>query len=203
MYLLNTLNFIQVKCDCGEEITVDSAVRGLTETDRVLSLLKCPNLKCDRVPVVAKHVVIKNALTMAVRRHLNKYYAGYVVCEDPACNGRTRQLPLFFRGAFPICSSCGSAQMTKEYTDKELYTQLLYYQQLFDVSRVTQRFPNSSLLADLSKAAGSRAMYDDLKAHMDEVMNDNKYSIVDMTRLFGGFFNLKAASFRRKAEILV
>ena len=63
------------------------------------------------------------------RRHIGKFYAGYVVCEDPACGGRTRQLPLQFKGAFPVCLTCNSACMSKEYTDKQLYTQLLYYKQ--------------------------------------------------------------------------
>ena len=48
-------------------------------------------------------------------------------------------MPLQFKGAFPVCSTCGSACMSKEYTDKQLYTQLLYYKQLFDVSRAIQR----------------------------------------------------------------
>ena len=91
--------------------------------------------------------------------------------------------------------------MSKEYTDKQLYTQLLYYKQLFDVSRAIQRYPGADLLSALSKAPGSRAKYDELKAHCDEVMNDNRYSVIDMSRLFGGFFNVKAASFRHKTRV--
>jgi DNA polymerase alpha subunit A len=192
---------LQVTCECGEEITLDSAVRGISDTDRVLALLKCPKLKCDRAPVLTKHVTIHNALTMAIRRHMSKFYAGYVVCEDPACGGRTRQLPLHFRGAFPVCSTCGSACMSKEYTDKQLYTQLLYYQQLFDVGRAAQRYSGASFAAELSANPGSRGRYEELKAHVDETMNDNKYSIVDMTKLFGGFYNVKAASFRHKNRL--
>ena len=139
--------------------------------------------------------------TALFRRHIGKFYAGYVVCEDPACGGRTRQLPLQFKGAFPVCSTCNSACMSKEYSDKQLYTQLLYYKQLFDVSRAVQRYPGADLLSALSKAPGSRAKYDELKAHCDEVMNDNRYSVIDMGRLFGGFYNAKAASFRYKTRV--
>ena len=31
-------------------------------------------------------------------------------------------------------------------------------------------------------------------------MNDNRYSVIDMGRLFGGFYNVKAASFRHKGR---
>ena len=59
---------LKVACDgCGETATVDSVVRGISDTDRVLALARCADPKCDRVPVVAGHVAIKNALTMAFR----------------------------------------------------------------------------------------------------------------------------------------
>ena len=59
---------LKVACDgCGETATVDSVVRGISDTDRVLALARCADPKCDRVPVVAGHVAIKNALTMVFR----------------------------------------------------------------------------------------------------------------------------------------
>ena len=61
---------LKVACECGETATVDSAVRGISDTDRVLALARCADPKCDRVPVVAGHVAIKNALTMAFREVL-------------------------------------------------------------------------------------------------------------------------------------
>ena len=61
---------LKVACECGETATVDSAVRGISDTDRVLALARCADPKCDRIPVVAGHVAIKNALTMAFREVL-------------------------------------------------------------------------------------------------------------------------------------
>ena len=58
---------LKVSCECGETATVDSAVRGISDTDRVLALARCADPKCERVPVVAGHAAIKNALTMAFR----------------------------------------------------------------------------------------------------------------------------------------
>ena len=80
--------------------------------------------------------VIKNFIF----RHIKRFYDCYVSCEDPACSGQSRQLPLEFRGAFPVCSTCKKAIMTKDYTDKQLYTQLLYYEQLFDVAKASSRY---------------------------------------------------------------
>ena len=51
------------------------------------------------------------------------------------CSGRTRQLPLIFQRAFPICSTCHKATMYREYTDSQLYIQQLYFQHLFQVRR--------------------------------------------------------------------
>ncbi len=130
----------QVHCACGEEIVLDGPVRGVSDSDRVLALARCPRAGCDLRPI-ERRAHVANRLALAVRRHVARFYAGHVICEDPACNGRTRQLPLDFRGAFPACPFCHEmAVMTKEYTDRELYTQLLSYQQLFDVAKANSRY---------------------------------------------------------------
>ena len=61
---------LRVACECGETATLDSPVRGISDTDRVLALARCANPKCDKAPVAARHVAIRNALTMAFREVL-------------------------------------------------------------------------------------------------------------------------------------
>lgn len=188
-------NHVQVSCECGEEITLEGVTRGSKE-ERHLALARCPNIKqkCNKRPIdrVAR---IQNKLTRNIRQHIRRFYQGYVVCEDPACTGRTRLLPLDFKGAFPVCSTCEKANMTKEYSDKQLYHQLLYYQQLFDVAKASSRYGRNFNL-DLMDITDGQRNYMILKQHLDRLMDQNKYSIIDMTRLFGGFYLMKAAKFR-------
>ena len=175
-------------------MTLETSVRGTSKDDRILALAKCSNLKCDQKPIERLHY-IQNKLTLNIRRHIKRFYSGYVICEDPACSGRTRQLPLQFRGAFPVCSTCSKAVMTKDYTDKQLYTQLLYYQQLFDVSKASIRF-GKQFNHDLVTARDGQKNYTLLKQMMDRVMEQNKYSIIDMGKLFSGLAVMTAAGFR-------
>ncbi len=104
-------------------------------------MARCPNPKCDKLdnPPIRNLSKLKNQLTLAIRAHVKRFYSGQLICEDPACEGRTRQLPLQFSSGYPECPSCHKAVMTKEYSEKQLYTQLLFYQLLFDVSRASAK----------------------------------------------------------------
>ncbi len=121
----------------------------LSRDEKVLSLARCPNAKCDRDPPIRRLGRLRNALTLAIRRHVRRFYSGSLSCEDPACEGRTRQLPLRFTSGHPECPSCHKAALVKDYTDRQLYTQLLFYQQLFDVARASAKH-GINLASDLS-----------------------------------------------------
>ena len=45
----------------------------------------------------------------------------------------TANLYIFSRGDLPVCTTCGKAQMMKEYTSKDLFLQMSYFESLFDV----------------------------------------------------------------------
>merc|ERR1711970_956349 len=87
-----------VECCCGEMLTIDSPVRG-SGKDATPSLLCCPQTKsCGGNPLMMESKV-SNAVDLLVRQAINKYYAGWLVCEDPGCVGRTRVMPLQFQRA--------------------------------------------------------------------------------------------------------
>ena len=111
----------QITCNCGENIVLDSISRGLGK-DMRLALYDCPNVQCQKHhPLIEKIGLIKNLLTKAMRLHIQKYYSGWIVCEDPGCSGRTRRCPLSFQRAFPICNTCFKATMYRY-----VYTILTY-----------------------------------------------------------------------------
>ena len=81
-------------------------------------------------------------------------------------------------------------------SDKALYRQLLFYQQLFDVSKASDRH-GKSFNSDLVGVPGGQGNYAALKGYMDEVMNRNGYSVIDLSKIFAGFGVTKAAKFRK------
>uniref|UniRef100_A0A7N8X612 Polymerase (DNA directed), alpha 1 n=1 Tax=Mastacembelus armatus TaxID=205130 RepID=A0A7N8X612_9TELE len=57
---------------------------------------------------------------------------GWLVCEDQACQNRTRRLPIAFSRHGPICPACTRATLRPEYSEKALYNQLCFYRFIFD-----------------------------------------------------------------------
>ena len=51
----------EVTCNCGEKIVLDSITRG-SGKDLQLALLHCPNVSCQRSPLLEKFTMIKNKL---------------------------------------------------------------------------------------------------------------------------------------------
>ncbi|RKO84266.1 DNA polymerase alpha zinc finger-domain-containing protein, partial [Blyttiomyces helicus] len=75
-------------------------------------------------------------LTVAVRRHIMRYYNMVLVCDDGACRTRTRVMGV--HGKRCLVAGC-RGQVWPEYSDSMLFTQLLYYSRLFDVDRAKEQ----------------------------------------------------------------
>ncbi|KAI6078741.1 DNA polymerase alpha catalytic subunit isoform X6 [Aix galericulata] len=96
------------------------------------SLERCSKSECEESPF--NHVVqMNNKLLLDIRRYLRKYYNGWLICEEPTCQNRTRRVPLSFSRSGPVCPACRKAILRPEYSDKALYTQLCFYRYIFDV----------------------------------------------------------------------
>uniref|UniRef100_A0A3Q2NVX2 DNA polymerase n=1 Tax=Fundulus heteroclitus TaxID=8078 RepID=A0A3Q2NVX2_FUNHE len=116
--------------ECGTDNIYDSVFEGAGEKMEP-SLWRCCHIPCNAHPI--DHVVsISNKLQLDIRRHIKKYYAGWLVCEDQACQNRTRRLPIAFSWHGPICPACSRATLRPEYSEKALYTQLCFYRHIFD-----------------------------------------------------------------------
>ncbi|XP_052126861.1 DNA polymerase alpha catalytic subunit isoform X1 [Frankliniella occidentalis] len=171
------------KCrKCAKEIVIDSPYRKTETSEYELVLEKCPNSDCDLSPL--QHLApIQNALTLAMRTYVQKYYACWLVCEDPACPQKTRRLPLRFQSNYPICNLCEKGVMFREYTDTELYTQLSFFQHIFDLSKIPandKKFLRISVETDNA--------YCKLKEHVEQLLKHSAYSVVNMSRMFEGMY---------------
>lgn len=96
--------------------------------------LVCPNKSCGKQFSVLSIIA---QLESQIRAQTSKYYEGWLVCDDPACGNRTRQMSVYGhrclgpRGRAEGCLG----RMRYEYTEKQLYNQLLYYAGLWDVDK--------------------------------------------------------------------
>ena len=76
-------------------------------------------------------------LESAIRAQTNKYYEGWLICDDASCNARTRQMSVYgHRCLGPQGRAEGClGRMEYEYPEKQLYNQLLYLGGLWDVEK--------------------------------------------------------------------
>lgn len=97
--------------------------------------LVCPNASC-RKPFSVLSIVAQ--VENQIRAQTSKYYEGWLVCDDSACGNRTRQISVYGhrclgpRGRAEGCLG----RMTYEYSEKQMYNQLLYFAGLWDVEKV-------------------------------------------------------------------
>lgn len=102
--------------------------------NRTAFLNRCTNLDCTARPI-AYLGALQNQLTMACRSYIENYYKYELMCEDPSCPNVTKRLPLKFAGKYPVCTICKSGVMYKKYSEGDLYSQLSFFEYLFDLNR--------------------------------------------------------------------
>jgi DNA polymerase alpha subunit A len=102
--------------------------------------IKCPNNTCGQtlttISVIAQ-------VDSCIRQSLAKYYEGWLVCDDPGCANRTRQISVYGHrclGPKGLATGC-LGKMGWEIKEKDIWNQLLYLQSLFDVDRVDKGVP--------------------------------------------------------------
>lgn len=121
---------LSIRCRaCGEKSVFDG-VAALREAPRATLTLEygfcCQSERCG-APLSLASIAVQ--LELAVRRHIAKYYEGWTTCTEPSCGAETRMTGVYSGRC--LVSGC-KGKTGPQYSDKELYTQLCYYDYLFD-----------------------------------------------------------------------
>uniref|UniRef100_A0A674EP71 DNA polymerase n=1 Tax=Salmo trutta TaxID=8032 RepID=A0A674EP71_SALTR len=155
------------------------------------ALLRCCNPTCGGRPLdYPTH--ISNKLLLDIRKHIRKYYSGWLVCEDQACQNRTRRLPISFSRSGPICPACTRSTLKPEYSEKALYTQLCYYRFIFDWEYAVTKVLQSDERIRVKKLWKTEMeVYRKLKDVPDRSLLASGYSEVNLSKLFQAFTSLK------------
>ncbi|XP_041717792.2 DNA polymerase alpha catalytic subunit isoform X2 [Coregonus clupeaformis] len=155
------------------------------------AMMRCCNLSCGGRPLdYPTH--ISNKLLLDIRKHIRKYYSGWLVCEDQACQNRTRRLPISFSRSGPICPACSRSALRPEYSEKALYTQLCYYRFIFDWEYAFTKILQSDERGRVKKLwKAEMEVYRKLKDVPDRSLLASGYSEVNLSKLFQAFTTLK------------
>ncbi|RAK99131.1 DNA-directed DNA polymerase alpha catalytic subunit POL1 [Aspergillus ibericus CBS 121593] len=113
-----------------------SIFEGLAQSTHMCTAngIVCPNQACQK-PFSVLTIVAQ--LEAQIRAQTSKYYEGWLVCDDTACGNRTRQISVYgHRCLGPRGHAEGClGRMTYEYSEKQMYNQLLYFAGLWDVDK--------------------------------------------------------------------
>ncbi|KAF9893880.1 DNA-directed DNA polymerase alpha catalytic subunit pol1 [Aspergillus nanangensis] len=115
---------------------VQSVFEGMVDSTLMCNAhgIICPNESCQKqFPVLT----LIAQLESQIRVQTSKYYEGWLVCDDSACGNRTRQMSVYgHRCLGPRGHAEGClGRMTYEYSEKQIYNQLLYFAGLWDVDK--------------------------------------------------------------------
>ncbi|KAM7369988.1 hypothetical protein PAMP_011275 [Pampus punctatissimus] len=174
---------------CGTDNIYDNVFEG-AGLKLEPSLMRCCHIPCGSRPIDYA-VNIGNKLLLDIRRHIKKYYSGWLVCEDQACQNRTRRLPIAFSRHGPICHACTRATLRPEYSEKALYNQLCFYRFIFDWEYATAKILQSDEKTRANLMKREKEVYRCLKEVPDKALATSGYSEIDLAKLFQAFSSLK------------
>lgn len=150
--------------------------------------LVCPNASC-KAPFTVISIVAQ--LETQIRAQTTKYYEGWLVCDDSACGNRTRQMSVYgHRCLGPRGRADGClGRMSYEYTEKELYNQLLYFATLWDVDKAKVTAEKEAVGDKKEKILAlvewNRARFGTMKGVVNAYLNKCGRQWVEMDVLFG------------------
>ncbi|XP_026219892.1 LOW QUALITY PROTEIN: DNA polymerase alpha catalytic subunit [Anabas testudineus] len=174
---------------CGTDNIYDSVFEG-AGAKLEPSLMRCCHIPCGNSPIDYA-VNISNKLLLDIRRHVKKYYSGWLVCEDQACQNRTRRLPIAFSRHGPICPACHRATLRPEYSEKALYNQLCFYRFIFDWEYAVAKVLPPDERNRVSRMNREKEVYRRLKEVPDKALTTSGYSEINLAKLFQAFSTLK------------
>jgi DNA polymerase alpha subunit A len=151
--------------------------------------LVCTNSACEK-PYSTISIIAQ--LESRIRAQTSQYYEGWLVCDDPSCGNRTRQISVY---GLRCLGSRGRAEgclgkMCYEYSDKRVYNQLLYFAGLWDVDKAKEKAKSIKEFEDVKErvvvlAESNRAMFGVVKDVVDGYLRKCGRQWVDMGGLFG------------------
>jgi len=163
-------------------------------------------LNCKNCSALIPLHTLTNAVSANIRAAITKFNDGWMVCEESTCPARTRQISLTYTGGQGKngpeigrqCLRVGChGRMEKDFTDKSLYTQMVYLQSLFDYQRMDKMAERSNkgkirALEDTiaSQVVSSRNNLKAVTDHVQEYLRQSDFNMISLKDLFEGIVGI-------------
>ncbi|PKI84075.1 DNA-directed DNA polymerase [Malassezia vespertilionis] len=169
-----------VQCKCGAQNTFEGLAQLRPETDSMLSLEH--GFCCTQCTAPLRLPWLATQLELAIRTYIEQYYSGWTCCTESTCRTRTNQTGVY--SARCLVSSC-RGRVVPLYSDKDLYTQLCYFDYLLDTERVLQEAGDAPYRAYIqATAAAHKESISVLHGLVQQYLSRNGRRYVGLGKLF-------------------
>ena len=122
-------------------------------------------------------------LELAIRAHIARYYHGWTECTEPSCGAVTRMAGVYSGRC--LVHGC-RGRVTLRFSDKDLYTQLCFYDYLFDQERALAEVTDATQRANLRETLQRHAeSLEALRGAVQQYLVRNGRRYVGLRKLFG------------------
>eukprot|EP00127_Corallochytrium_limacisporum_P006123 Clim_evm72s218 gene=Clim_evmTU72s218 len=165
-----------LRCNTCQEITeFKGAFRTSQTTGALQHGLTCNNDQCD---TTFEDTYVINVLNSEIRRHYKAYGEGWMVCDEPSCSHRTRQVSI--KPGTCIVPGCFGT-ISWEYSSFRLYNQLRYFLYLTDIEASLSELgdPRHRIQAEImAKKTGLRDVLTYCHQKVDQILKWNRFRFV-------------------------
>ena len=190
---------LQLRCRTCHHISTFEGLAGSVAMCTPTAII-CGSSTC-KAPYSTISIVAQ--LESQIRAETSSYYEAWLVCDDPSCGNRTRQMSVYgSRCLGPQGRAEGClGKMGYEYGEKRLYNQLLYWSGLWDGEKQkvkakearSENVNNNGVEQDGAglkervavAAEGNRVLLETVKSVVDAYLRKCGRQWVDMHRIFG------------------
>ncbi|XP_017466607.1 PREDICTED: DNA polymerase alpha catalytic subunit [Rhagoletis zephyria] len=163
---------------CKAENIVATAFRPNASNSYDAVLQKCANSDCSTAPY-QYIVAIRNRLLLSIRSYIKRFYQNWLVCDDPSCNQNTRFYTHVTTGNRPICPFCKTGSLVRQYSERNLYQQLSYFQYMFDLSKYQHKH--------VPLTPETEAAYQTLVDTVNQQLEKSAFCTISLGKLFSSF----------------
>lgn len=146
-------------------------------------------MACPSCANVIPQASVALQVELLIRKYIARYYLGWTICDGPdGCGQRTRNVSVYAKRCLGFAREGGRCKgiVRLEYSDTELYNQLLYFRHLFDGDKLLDKVKGTGRYDEVRLLVNSnQQMISSLTEEVDRFLNKNGRRFVDMRSLFG------------------
>ncbi|KAI8365231.1 DNA polymerase family B-domain-containing protein [Radiomyces spectabilis] len=144
-------------------------------------------LECHKCRRLMTQASVQTQTILAIRAAIRRYYMGWTRCQNASCHDRFRDVSVA-SGKLCLHNRCQS-KVAREYPARQLYHQLSYYSQLFDIDKQLKEVDlsthtNTEVLMKLCHAKSE--MFHDIKSTVDRYMARSNYRYINLAQMLEG-----------------